>query len=167
MFQNTGMENIKIRTATVNDLPVLLEFEQGVIAAERPFDGTLKEDPVQYYDLEFMINAEHVELVVAEIDGIVAGSGYIRIETSKLYHKHAQHGYLGFMYVRPEYRGKGINNRIMDVLRQWALSKNIQELRLEVYAGNLPAIRAYTKTGFTHYMMQMRLGLDDDHNNTQ
>jgi len=149
----------------MDDLPVLLEFEQGVIAAERPFDSTLKADPIQYYDLPFMINADHVELVVAETAGIVAGSGYVRIETSRIYHKHAQHGYLGFMYVRPEYRGRGINNMIMHVLRQWALSKNIQELRLEVYAGNQPAIQAYTKTGFIHYMVQMRLGLDDEQSN--
>jgi len=33
---------ISIRKATTEDLPVLFEFEQGVLRAERPMDGTLK-----------------------------------------------------------------------------------------------------------------------------
>ena len=39
------------REATLKDLHTLLEFEQGIIAAERPFDGTLKEGEIHYYDL--------------------------------------------------------------------------------------------------------------------
>jgi len=152
------MENLTIRRATSADLETLFEFEQGVIAAERPFDITLGDHPIHYYDLQEMINADYVELVVAEVDGIVAGSGYARIETSKLYYKHKQHAYLGFMYVRPEYRGKGINKKIIEALQQWSLSKNIKELRLEVYYDNQPAIQAYIKMGFSKYMIWMRLG---------
>ena len=36
---------ITIRKATIEDLPVLLEFEQGVLRAERPMDRTLKGNP--------------------------------------------------------------------------------------------------------------------------
>jgi hypothetical protein len=37
-----------IRKATIDDLPVLLQFEQGIISAERPFDSTLLPDPISY-----------------------------------------------------------------------------------------------------------------------
>jgi hypothetical protein len=40
------MSGIKIREATLDDLQTLLEFEQGVIAAERPMDSGLKEGPI-------------------------------------------------------------------------------------------------------------------------
>ncbi len=153
------MDKIKIRTATNSDLEMLLEFEQGVIAAERPFDVTLKDGNINYYDLPAMINADHIELIVAEVDGMVVASGYARIEESKLYHKHPQHAYLGFMYVRPAYRGKGINKKIIEALQTWSLTKNINELRLEVYFDNLAAISAYKKIGFSSIMIQMRLGL--------
>ena len=33
-----------IRHATLDDLETLLSFEQGIIAAERPFDETLRSD---------------------------------------------------------------------------------------------------------------------------
>jgi GNAT superfamily N-acetyltransferase len=36
-------------------------------------------------------------------------AGYARIEQAKPYLKHTAYAYLGFMYVLPAYRGKGIN----------------------------------------------------------
>jgi len=153
------MEKIKIRPANNDDLETLFEFEQGVIEAERPFDATLKSGEIHYYDLREMINSDSVQLVVAEVDGIIVASGYARIEKSKTFYKHSNYAYLGFMYVRPEYRGKGINRKIIDSLKSWSLSKNINALRLEVYYDNLPAINAYKKMGFANYLIQMRLGL--------
>jgi len=153
------MEKIKIRTATTDDLETLLEFEQGVISAERPFDATLKDGHIHYYDLQAMISADHIELLVAEADGMIVASGYARIEESQLFYRNPQYAYLGFMYVRPAYRGMGINKKIIEALRSWALSKNIHELRLDVYFNNLSAISAYKKIGFSSVMIQMRLGL--------
>ena len=69
------MDNIKIRPANNNDLETLFEFEQGVIEAERPFDPTLKSEHINYYDLHEMINSNYVELLVAEINGVIVGSG--------------------------------------------------------------------------------------------
>ncbi|HEY5406028.1 MAG TPA: hypothetical protein VIJ92_03035 [Ginsengibacter sp.] len=60
-------EFMLMRKATLNDMEVLLSFEQGVIKAERPFDLTLKADPIHYYKIEEMIKASHIELVVAEL----------------------------------------------------------------------------------------------------
>jgi ribosomal protein S18 acetylase RimI-like enzyme len=153
------MEEINIRTASLNDLDVLLRFEQGVINAERPFDSTLKNKNIQYYDIVEMITKSHIELVVAEMEGEVVGSGYARIQNSKPYLKHQQYAYLGFMYVHPVHRGKGINKEIIEALKKWVLSQNITEMRLEVYNNNLGAIKAYQKFGFTEHMIEMRMGL--------
>src|SRR5687767_8337366 len=111
------VETINIRPANTEDLPTLFEFEQGVIEAERPFDPTLKQDPIHYYDLQAMIDSDDVQLLVAEIDGLLVGSGYARIEKSKIHYKHPHYAYLGFMYVRPHYRGKGINKKIIEALQ--------------------------------------------------
>ncbi len=154
------MPPITVRPATSADLDILLRFEQGVILAERPFDPTLKPDPLHYYDLRYMITAPEVELVVAEQDGLLIGSGYARIEKAKHYYKHTHHAYLGFMYVVPEHRGKGVNRLVIDALSKWARSQNITELRLDVYHDNSPAIAAYEKAGFSKSMILMRLGLD-------
>ncbi len=154
------MDQLKIRTATLNDLPLLLEFEQGVITAERSFDPTLKKGPTSYYDIEEMIMATHIHLVVAEIKQKLVGAGYAKIEKSKDYLQHEYHGYLGFMYVLPEHRRKGINHQILDALAQWCTSKNIHELRLQVYNDNEVALNAYEKAGFTKHLIEMRLEIE-------
>jgi len=153
------MEGLHIRKATINDLETLRAFEQGVISTERPWDPTLKGDPNSYYDIEKMIDSPEVELLVADLNGAIIGSGYARIEDAKPYLKHAQHAYLGFMYVLPAHRGKGINKKIIDALEAWSSQRNITELRLDVYAKNEAAIKAYDRAGFSKHMLAMRKGL--------
>jgi GNAT superfamily N-acetyltransferase len=155
------MNEIIIRKATLNDIATLLQFEQGVIAAERPFDSTLKEDPINYYHLDHLVTAANAEVVVAEMNGAIIGSGYALIKDAQPFLKHRQYAYLGFMYVTPSYRGQGVNKKIIEALRQWALSKGVTEMRLEVYAGNTTAIQAYNKAGFTGHLLEMRMGLND------
>ncbi|MBL7839746.1 MAG: GNAT family N-acetyltransferase [Cyclobacteriaceae bacterium] len=152
------MSSIKytIRQATPSDKPILLQFEQGVIEAERPYDPTLTRENTIYYDIDEMIRAPHIELLVAEVNGKLAGCGYARIESSKQYLQHRQHAYLGFMYVTPEHRGKGINQKIIEALKDWAVGQGVHELRLEVYVQNESAIKAYEKIGFVRHMYEMR-----------
>ena len=152
-------ETILIRKATLNDINILLDFEQGVIKAERPFDKTLKDDPLHYYNVEEMITAPHIELVVAEFDNTIIGSGYARLEKSKHYLQHSKHAYLGFMYVDPSYRGKGVNQKIIEALKAWTVSQNVTEMRLDVYYNNTSAIQAYEKAGFTKHMIEMRMDI--------
>jgi GNAT superfamily N-acetyltransferase len=63
------------------------------------------------------------------------------------------------MYVEPAYRGKGVNQLIIAALKAWALSRQLTELRLDVYHTNTNAIRAYEKAGFTQYLLNMRMGI--------
>lgn len=153
------MKSPSIRKATLEDLEVLLTFEQGIIAFERPYDSTLKGDPISYYDIKAMIQSKDVELVVALINNEIVGSGYARIELPKPYLKHNVFAYLGFMYIKPAFRGKGVNKMIVDVLILWAHSQNIREIRLDVYAENSGAIKAYEKAGFNPLLLNMRLGI--------
>lgn len=150
-------KQITTRSAQQSDLDTLLAFEQGIVTAERPFDSTLKEGEIHYYDLAKMITAPDVEVIVAELNGEVIGSGYARITESKDYLKHTRHCYLGFMYVKPEHRGKGVNSIVLEALKQWSISQNIYELRLEVYHANQPAIKAYEKAGFAPNLVEMRM----------
>ena len=155
------METAFVRKASFEDLEQLYAFEQQLINTERPFDSTLKPGLIHYYDLRAMIDAPGVLLLVAEIGSGIVASGYARIEEAKPYLKHPNHAYLGFMYVVPAFRGKGINQQIIAALRTWARSKDITELRLDVYFENLAAIKAYEKIGFSKHMIEMRLGVQE------
>lgn len=147
---------ITVRPAETSDLERLLEFEQGVIEAERPFDVTLRRDAIRYYDMAAMLAEPHIHVVVAEVDGELAASGYARIEDSKPYLTHDKHSYMGFMFTIREYRGKGVNQKIVEALEAWSLGQGVTEMRLEVYLENTSAIRAYEKIGFSGSILKMR-----------
>jgi len=146
-----------VRTADLNDKPTLLEFEQGVINAERPLDPTIKTTPTTYYDLDFLITSQDAEVAVVEADGAIIASGYAWIKEAKHFLQYTHYAYLGFMFVKPEYRGNGVNKMVLQHLTQWAQSKNIHEMRLEVYHGNEPAIKSYEKFGFSPLLLEMRM----------
>jgi len=154
------MDNILIRQARPDDLETLLEFEQAMIESERPFDPTIKRGPTSYYDIPELIESPDVELVVSEIDGQLIGCGYARVKKAKLYYEHTRYSYLGFMYIVPEQRGRGINKRILEALFDWSRDRGVNEIRLEVFTKNTAAIRAYEKAGFLSNSLTMRVRLD-------
>lgn len=151
------MTTITTREAKKEDLEILLGFEQGVIEAERPFDSSLKEGKISYYNLKEMIFADNVYLIVAVSGDEIVGSGYLRIEKSRSYRKNEHNGYIGFIYVKPNFRGKKISALILNSLKNWAKSKEIRELRLDVYNDNLSAIKAYERFGFNKSLINMKM----------
>ncbi|MBG6131237.1 ribosomal protein S18 acetylase RimI-like enzyme [Aquimarina sp. EL_43] len=151
-----------IRTAIIEDLPILLDFEQKIIEAERPMDPTLIQDKkISYYSVKDYILSDHTEVVVAEIEGEIVGSGYGQIRDRKNFFKQKQLGYIGFMYVKDQHRGKGVSQKIIKYLCDWFASKNLEEIRLTVYDQNPRAIRAYEKVGFKKHLIEMRVNLSD------
>ena len=150
-----------VRKAVSQDLPDLLEFEQGIIEAERPMDPTIQEGQISYYDISELISSETSEVFVVEIDNKIAASGYAKIIDDRHYLKHSKQGYLGFMFVPIDQRGKGLNKMILDALFKWCKERNIFEIRLDVYDENSPAVKAYLKAGFKKNMVNMRLNIEN------
>ncbi len=151
------MSDIVIRKARLEDLPILKEFEQGIVSYERPYDETLDVDPISYYDLEALIHSVDAEVLVAVKDDVAVGSGYAKILEALPYLKHDRYAYLGFMYVAPTHRGQGINKLIVDALVAWSKNQGLTEVRLDVYSENEAALSAYAKVGFKGHLLNMRL----------
>ena len=148
---------LHIRPATTADLPFLLEFEQGLIHAERPMDPRIRDEHVQYYDLPDFIQDPDRCLLVGLLQEQIVACGYAKILPDRPYLDQTHYAYLGFMYVPPQHRGNGYNQQILDNLVQWCHKRNIHEIRLDVYTVNESAINAYTKGGFKPYLLNMRL----------
>ena len=107
------MTTISTRIANLNDLETLLEFEQGVIKAERPMDSFLGDGTLSYYNIPELIASKNSHLIVAVANKELVGSGYLKIEDSSHYHKNPKHGYIGFIFVKPAFRGQRISNLIL------------------------------------------------------
>lgn len=156
-FRN--MKKVSFREAQLSDLSILKAFEQEIIKAERPFDNTIKPDPVSYYSLEEYIENPAVKVIVAQIDGQIIASGYAFAKKARHYLDHENYAYLGFLYCKPNFRGQGIIQQLINNLKQWAKSKGLLEVRLTVYQDNNRAIKAYQKCGFSSHINEMRMRL--------
>jgi len=154
----------KVRKATLDDMPVLLKYEQGIIKAERPMDPTIKDGAIHYYYIPDFIQNNDSELLVVEFNTKIVASGYATIKSDRAYLKHAKQGYLGFMYVDEQHRGKGVIKLIIEGLLKWCKQKNIHEIRLDVYDENIPAIQAYEKAGFKKHLINMRMNIQKMNN---
>ena len=64
------------------------------------------------------------------------------------------------MYVIPEYRGMGLNKKVLGYLMEWGKKKGYSEFQLDVYAPNQSAIKAYKKAGFDFETITMRLNIE-------
>ncbi len=147
---------LKIREATLNDLDVLLNFEQQLINVERPMDSSLEQKKrINYFDIPEFITSDTAELYVAIVDNEIIGCGYGLINQNKSKFTQKKHGYIGFIFVKEEYRGKGVNKYIFEAIFDWFKTRGIIEVRLSVYEQNLRAIKAYQKLGFETNLVQM------------
>ena len=153
------MNTISLREANLSDLETLLEFEQGVIKAERPLDPFLANTEITYYNIKELITAKHIYFIVAVSNNELVGSGYLRIQDSAHYHKNPKHGYIGFIYVKPSFRGKRISGLVLENLKVWAKEQELKELRLDVYDNNPSAIKSYKRFGFTKSLVNMRIDI--------
>jgi GNAT superfamily N-acetyltransferase len=148
---------VEIRKAIETEIEILLSFEKGIIEAERPFDNTLRDGDIHYYDLMGLIKATNAEVLVAVVNKEIVGSGYAKTLPAEPYQKYTEYAHLGFMYVKPAFRGQGINQKILQGLIDWSKSQNLTEVRLEVYDENIIAKRSYLKAGFKPNLLEMRL----------
>ncbi len=154
------MSGVRIREARLDELPLLQRFEQAIVAAERPFDPTLRDTGVRYYDIDALLRSPDARFAVAETQGELIGCGFARIDAAKPFLNHDRHAYLGLMYVDPRHRGRGVNQQIIEDLKHWCRERRVYELKLDVYAGNLAAVRAYEKAGFSGLLLQMRVNIE-------
>ena len=153
--------NVEIRKATLNDLDTLLDFEQQLISVERPMDTSLEQiNKISYFNIPKFIESDNSELFVATVANEIIGCGYGLIKQNHNKFAQKEHGYIGFIFVKEEYRGKGINKSIFEGIFDWFKAKDIIEVRLSVYEENPRAIKAYEKLGFEKSLVQMIHYLD-------
>lgn len=153
---------IDTRIANLDDLETLKAFEQALIEVERPMDDSLRQQGLMYYyDLEELITSENSDVLIALDEGKIIGCGYGMIKQHERdIFVTTDYGYIGFMYVKDAYRGKGVGQAILQGLNEWFKSRNMKEVRIKVYENNPKAIKAYEKAGFQKKLIEMKMNIE-------
>ena len=134
--------SVAITSASEDDLPVILEFIEGLAEYER-----LRHECVATIEKlrDTLFTTPVAEVVIARIDGAPVGFALFFHSYSTFL---AQRGlYLEDLFVNPDARGKGVGRALLSHLAQLALARNCGRFEWSVLDWNEPAISFYRSIG--------------------
>ena len=151
---------MKIRLATLDDIVVIAEMYEEFFA----FHARLQPD---YYNAaqehgkypEYIINSEKDDLIIAEIDGKIAGFAHVLEEKTDPYDCIVQYKFAVCvdLYTFTAYRKMGVGTELMNAIKEWAKKRELAYIELKVLIENDNAIRLYEHNGFNTVSQTMRL----------
>lgn len=134
---------LNIRPATAQDVPLILEFIRELAEYEREPDAVTATEADLRRD--GFASEPKFRAVIAEWDGKPAGFAFFFYSYST-WEGHPSL-FLEDLFVRPEFRGKGIGKKLMVYLAQLALKENCRRFVWQVLDWNTPSIQFYESLG--------------------
>ncbi len=134
-----------IRKATTADLKLLVSF---ALEEAKEAEGVKKDSKRVRRGIMTALNDDSIAMywVIEENNRGVIGNVSIIKEWSDW--NSGYYWWIQSMYILPEFRGKGLMERLIQALKDAARNEDALELRLYVHKNNAQAISAYQKVGF-------------------
>jgi GNAT superfamily N-acetyltransferase len=145
------MKNLVIRKGNINDLGDILLLSDGLTLTDLPYDKKVDinwahtNEGKKYY--EDKIKGILGICFVAEVDNKIIG--YITAcEKEVPSYRLVKVAELENIFVKAEYRSKGIGKKLMDKFINWAKELKADKVAVNVFALNDKAIGFYKREGF-------------------
>ena len=130
------IDRTRIRTTTEQDVPLILEFIRALAEYERLAHEARADEPTLREEL-FGANPV-AECVIAEYDNVPVGFALFFHNFSTFVGRRGL--YLEDLFVKPEYRGKGIGKALLIFLARLAKARNCGRFEWAVLDWNEPSI---------------------------
>jgi ribosomal protein S18 acetylase RimI-like enzyme len=142
------MPTLAFRVATPADLPSLEQLAARMANFALPSWRTAGE--ITGADRQAMANAVMTadpdsEVFVAERDGVIAGCLHM-IVTADFFGR--RHAHMSVIATSTEAEGSGVGRALMVLAEDWARSRQLPLITLNVFAANARARRLYERAGF-------------------
>lgn len=151
---------MKIRKATKKDLDILTDFWYEEEKLHKKFDKTanLRKDAKKriYNFLKSNIQKDTYAAFIAEDKNKVIGVLQGKIKKGYFVNDIDYVGHYSTIFVKKEYRQKGIAKALFKAMAKWFKSKNIKLVDLYVHSKNKAALNAWKKLGFEEVLKLMR-----------
>jgi GNAT superfamily N-acetyltransferase len=134
---------IKLRNATIEDIPLILDFIKELAVYEKLIDQVKATEE----NLKESLFGEQkfAEVIIAEFDGKPAGQALFFYNFSTFLGKPGI--YLEDLYVRPAFRGKGLGKTLLLKVIDIAKKRKCGRVEWAVLDWNEPAINFYRSLG--------------------
>ena len=142
MIYKTSIKNLRIRTASKNDAPLIVAFIKKLAKYEKLIDN-LK---VNKLKIEKTIFArKEAEVLIADLNKKPVGFALFYKTYSTFLGQANMH--LEDIFVDEEMRNKGIGKQMFKVLSMIALKRNYQRFEWSCLSWNTPSLKFYKKLG--------------------
>ncbi len=101
--------------------------------------------------------AEEDSMIVGFIQGVIIEHKEGEDKIYDLFHNPSKEGWIGLLFVLPEYRHRGIGKELMQKMKDCFRSKGCTSVKLLVLSDNTDAIRIYEKNGFLRHDLETTL----------
>lgn len=135
-------ENIHIRPATVNDVPLIFSLIKELAEYEHMSDEVVATKQLLE---EWMFEKEKAEAVIGEIDGVPVGFALFFHNFSTFLGRAGL--YLEDLYVQPQFRGKGLGKALLVHLGRIAVERGCGRMEWSCLDWNRPSIDFYRSMG--------------------
>lgn len=149
---------LTLRPATAADVPLILAFIRELAEYERePQSAVATEEDLLRDGFR---DRPKFQVVLAEWDGAPAGFAFYFLNYSTWRGRHGL--YLEDLFVRPQFRGRGIGKALLAHLARIAVEQQCYGMRWQVLDWNEPAIRFYESLGGTLMKEWLTVRLDGE-----
>jgi len=88
---------------------------------------------------------------IAEVDGKTAGFSLVFVKDEIPIFEIEKYGYISDLYVKEEFRGKGVSSNLKEAAVEWCKNKGLKHVSIAVYSDNKFAHDLYNQRGFFDY----------------
>jgi GNAT superfamily N-acetyltransferase len=152
---------IRIRPATPADVPLIRELIHGLATYERePHSVQITEDQLL---VDGFGTERYYECLIADVEtenGVTPAGFALFFPIYSTWRGRSLH--LEDLFVRPEFRGKGVGKALLTRVAAIAIERNCARLQWDVLAWNEPAIDFYSSLDATMLDEWRRLRVTDD-----
>lgn len=142
-LKNYMSETLKIRNAVKEDVPLILGLIKELAAYEKLSDEVMADGETLKENL--FGKTKYAEVIIAEYENKPVGQALYFHNFSTF--KGRPGIYLEDLYVKPEYRGKGIGKALLNKVIETAKERNCARVEWVVIDWNKPAIDFYENLG--------------------
>jgi len=151
---STGWELVSVRQAVLRDAHAVRVLRlEGLLLNPEAFGSDYEREviqPVTKWEERLSPQPNNVVFVAESSTELVGMCGVFRSELVKIKHSASIYG----VYVRPDWRGRGLGVRLIVASLGWARQNGLKIVKLAVVSSNAAAIRGYQKAGFREYGLE-------------
>jgi ribosomal-protein-alanine N-acetyltransferase len=162
---------IVIRKARLKDIDTLISLENELYDNQVEYLRESKSQNLDDFSLknnsntllkQFIlttIRSKNGLVLIAEFDKKIAGYLIIIIKKNIPIFKLEKLAEITDIYIKEEFRGKGIGKKLRDEVLKWCKIKKISSITLDMLPNNIHAKMIYEKWGFDEFLIEMRMRL--------